>query len=72
MKNYTEKDRNSRLDGGAMLIGSLFQSNICSISEATTEALNNEKIGVKEETTGFLETLAMKQLLSGKRPMYLL
>jgi hypothetical protein len=72
IKNYVEKDWNSRLDGGAMLTGNLLPSDIPSTAETTAEALNDDKVGVKEATAGVLGNLAMKQLLSGKRPMYLL
>ena len=55
-----------------MLIGSLLPSDIPSTIEETAEALNDDKVGVKEAVAGVLANLAMKQLLSGKRPMYLL
>jgi hypothetical protein len=55
-----------------MLIGSLLPSDIPSTAETTANALNDDKVGVKEATTGVLANLAMKQLLYGKRPMYLL
>jgi hypothetical protein len=41
-------------------------------TEAIAEALNDDKVGVKEAVTGVLANLAMKPLLSGNRPMYLL
>jgi len=46
-----------------MLTGSLLPSNIPSTTEATAEALNDDKVGVKEAVAGVLENLAMKQLL---------
>jgi hypothetical protein len=46
-----------------MLTGSLLPSDIPSTTEATAEALNDDKVGVKEAVAGVLANLAMKQLL---------